>query len=234
MSGRVLVVDDEPAIADAVAYALKEEGFEVATRGDGESAAAAIEDDNFDLIVLDLRLPRLSGMEVCRRARAHSSVPILMLTARDAEVDRVLGLEVGADDYVTKPFSMPELLARVRALLRRRELDRDQTRPTSYAVGDLVLDLEGQQARIADRTVHLTASEFRLLAQLAKDSGRVFTRREIMQHLWRSDFVADERACDVHVSNVRRKIEADPAHPRRLVTVRGVGYQLLPAVSADE
>jgi two-component system response regulator RegX3 len=231
MTGRVLVVDDEPAIADAVAYALKEEGFEVATRGDGESAAAAIEDDNFDLVVLDLRLPRLSGMEVCRRARAHSSVPILMLTARDAEVDRVLGLEVGADDYVTKPFSMPELLARVRALLRRRELDRAQTRPSTYTVGDLVLDLEGQQARIGERTVHLTASEFRLLAQLARYPGRVFTRREIMQHLWRSDFVADERACDVHVSNVRRKIEEDPAHPHRLVTVRGVGYQLLPAVS---
>jgi DNA-binding response OmpR family regulator len=234
MTGRVLVVDDEPAIADAVAYALKEEGFEVATRGDGESAAAAIEEDSFDLVVLDLRLPRLSGMEVCRRARAHSSVPILMLTARDAEVDRVLGLEVGADDYVTKPFSMPELLARVRALLRRRELDRAQTRPSSYTVGDLVLDLEGQHARIGDRTVHLTASEFRLLAQLAREPGRVFTRREIMQHLWRSNFVADERACDVHVSNVRRKIEVDPAHPRRLVTVRGVGYQLLPAVSAAD
>jgi two-component system, OmpR family, response regulator RegX3 len=234
MTGRVLVVDDEPAIADAVAYALKEEGFEVATRGDGESAAVAIEEDSFDLVVLDLRLPRLSGMEVCRRARAHSSVPILMLTARDAEVDRVLGLEVGADDYVTKPFSMPELLARVRALLRRRELDRAQTRPSSYTVGDLVLDLEGQHARIGDRTVHLTASEFRLLAQLAREPGRVFTRREIMQHLWRSNFVADERACDVHVSNVRRKIEVDPAHPRRLVTVRGVGYQLLPAASTSD
>jgi two-component system response regulator RegX3 len=230
---RVLVVDDEAAIADAVAYALREDGFEVETRGDGESALASIESNGFDLVVLDIRLPRLSGVEVCRRARTASPVPILMLTARDSEVDRVLGLEAGADDYVTKPFSMPELLARVRALLRRRQLDQAQTRPSRYVVGDLAVDLDGQQLWIDERPVHLTASEFRLLTLLAREPGRVFSRREIMQHLWASDFVADERACDVHVSNLRRKIEDDPSHPQRLLTVRGIGYQLSPRVSTS-
>jgi two-component system, OmpR family, response regulator RegX3 len=227
MSTRVLVVDDEPALSDAVSYALRDEGFEVTTRADGESALAAIQEEEPDLVVLDLRLPRMSGLEVCRRARTRSAVPILMLTARDAEVDRVLGLEIGADDYVTKPFSMPELVARVRALLRRRELDRSDDQPASFRVGDLIVDLQSQQVLVGGRLVHLTGSEFRLLALLARQPGRVFARREIMQHLWASEYVSDERACDVHVSNIRRKIEEDPSHPRRLVTVRGVGYQLL-------
>jgi DNA-binding response OmpR family regulator len=229
----VLVVDDEPALSDAVSYALRDEGFEVTTCGDGESALVAIRQDEPDVVVLDLRLPRLSGLEVCRRARSHSAVPILMLTARDAEVDRVLGLEIGADDYVTKPFSMPELVARVRALLRRRELDRSDDQPTLFHVGDLAVDLQAQQVVVGERLVHLTGSEFRLVALLARLPGRVYSRREIMQHLWKSEYVSDERACDVHVSNIRRKIEEDPSHPRRLVTVRGVGYQLLANVSGS-
>jgi DNA-binding response OmpR family regulator len=177
------------------------------------------------VLVLDLMLPRLSGVEVCRRLRAESDIPILMLTAKDGEVDRVLGLEIGADDYVTKPFSMAELVSRVRAMLRRRELDRAGA-ATAIRVGGLQLDLARHRVRVEGRAVDLTRSEFRLLTLLAGAPERVFTRREIMQHLWQSEYVGDQRACDIHVSNIRRKIEADPRAPRRLVTVRGVGYRL--------
>jgi two-component system, OmpR family, response regulator RegX3 len=229
MSARILVVDDEEAIVDAVSYALRGEGYEVESVGDGEAALAALADDDVDVVVLDLRLPKLSGIEVCRRVRAGSAVPIIMLTAKDAEVDRVLGLEAGADDYVTKPFSIAELVSRVRAQLRRRDLDRGREEALRYRVGDVAVDLARHEALVADRRVHLTGSEFRLLALLAREPNRVFTRREIMQHLWQSDYVADQRACDVHVSNVRRKIEDDPANPRRLVTVRGAGYKLVAA-----
>src|SRR5438093_133824 len=181
----------------------------------------------YDLLVLDLMLPGLSGIEVCRRLREESPVPILMLTAKDGEVDRVLGLEVGADDYVAKPFSMPELVARVRALLRRRKLDSGE-RTTKLRVGELELDLAKHEARLADEHVPLTAFELKLLALLAAEPGHVFSRREIMAHLWNSSYVGDERACDLHVSNIRRKIERDPAQPERLVTVRGSGYKLPP------
>jgi DNA-binding response OmpR family regulator len=152
-----------------------------------------------------------------------------MLTAKDAEADRVLGLEAGADDYVTKPFSMTELLARVRALLRRRRLDSQAGAMAVWGVGDLRLDLERYEASVGGRPVHLTRSELKLLALLAREPGRVFSRRQIMQHLWESDYVGDERAADLHVSNIRRKIERDPDRPERLVTVRGVGYKLVPA-----
>ena len=228
MTERILVVDDEPAIVDAVSYALRSQGFEVETLGDGESALEAARRDVFDLVVLDLRLPKLSGLEVCRRLRAESEVPILMLTAMDAEVDRVLGLEVGADDYVTKPFSIAELVSRVRAILRRRELDRAASGYAMRRVGRLHLDLARHKVQIEDAQVQLTPSEFKLLALLAQEPEKVFSRREIMQHLWESSYVGDERACDIHVSNLRRKIERDPARPERLVTVRGVGYKLLP------
>jgi two-component system response regulator RegX3 len=225
MAERILVVEDEPAIAEAVEYALQAEGFQVDALGDGAEALELARRHDYDLLVLDLMLPGLSGVEVCRRLRSESPIPILMVTAKDTEVDRVLGLEIGADDYVTKPFSMPELMARVRALLRRRELDRrgDDVRLT---VGRLSLDLVKHQATIDGEPVPLTAFELKLLALLATDPGRVFSRREIMRHLWDSDYVGDERACDLHVSNIRQKIERDPAEPERLVTVRGAGYKL--------
>ena len=226
MSARILVVEDEPAIADAVGYALRGEGHEVETVEDGEHAITAVEAGEFDLLVLDLMLPGVSGVEVCRRLRDESAVPILMLTARDSEVDRVLGLEAGADDYVTKPFSMSELLARVRAILRRRELDTSTTAATRR-VGGLDLDLERYEAAIDGEPVRLTQSELKLLALLAREPGRVYSRREIMQHLWESNYVGDERAADLHVSNIRRKIERDPDNPERLVTVRGAGYKLV-------
>jgi two-component system response regulator RegX3 len=227
MPERILIVEDEPAIAEAVEYALKAEGFEVEAVDDGNDALEEARTRPYDLLVLDLMLPGLSGIEVCRRLREENAVPILILTAKDGEVDRVLGLEVGADDYVTKPFSMPELVARVRALLRRRKLD--STAPTTkFRVGELELDLAKHEARLADEQVPLTAFELKLLALLAAEPGRVFSRREIMAHLWNSSYVGDARACDLHVSNIRRKIERDPARPERLVTVRGTGYKLKP------
>ena len=225
MTERILVVDDEPAIVDAVSYALRSEGFEVESRSDGEGALEAALTDTFDLVILDLRLPGLSGIEVCRRVRAASQVPILILSARDAEVDRVLGLESGADDYVTKPFSIAELASRVRAIFRRRDLDRGGGFAVR-AVGGLRIDLARHRVTVDDRPVDLTPTEFKLLALLAQEPGRVFRRREVMQHLWDSTYVGDERACDVHVSKLRRKIEENPEGPRRLVTVRGVGYRL--------
>jgi two-component system response regulator RegX3 len=227
VSARILVVEDEPTIADSVGYALRGEGHEVEVVGDGEHAVAVALDDEFDLLVLDLMLPGVSGVEVCRRLREESAVPILIVTARDSEVDRVLGLEAGADDYVTKPFSMTELLARVRAILRRRDLD---ARASSAArrIGGLDLDLERYEASVDGEPVRLTQSELKLLAFLAREPGRVYSRREIMQHLWESDYVGDERAADLHVSNIRRKIERVPENPERLVTVRGAGYKLVP------
>jgi two-component system response regulator RegX3 len=222
---KILIVDDEPALADAVGYALRKEGFETDAAGDGDQALDVALGGSYDLVLLDLNLPGLSGVEVCRRLRAESTVPIIMLTARDAELDLVLGLEVGADDYVTKPFSMAELVGRVRATIRRRELDRDDVQ-TIMRVGDLEIDPVRHEVVVAGRTIALTASEFKLLARLAEHPDRVFTRRELMQHLWDSDYVGDERACDSHMANLRKKIERDPARPERLLSVRGVGYKL--------
>jgi len=220
---RILVVDDEPAILDAVGYALRGEGFEVDAMEEGEAALDAALTNGYDLLILDLMLPKLSGLEICRRIRDRSDVPILILTARDSEGDRVLGLESGADDYVSKPFSMAELLSRVRAILRRRMLDR---LPGEKRVGGIRIELERHAVEVDGRPVELTPSEFRLLALLAGAPGRVFSRDEIMRHLWRSTYTGDRRACDNHVANLRRKIERDPSRPERLVGVRGVGYRL--------
>jgi len=223
---RILVVEDEPTLADAVSYALRGEGHDVEAVGSGEEALDAARRRPFDVLVLDLMLPGVSGIEISRRLRGESAIPILMLTARDAEVDRVLGLEAGADDYVTKPFSMTELLARVRAILRRRELDAHEVHPTRD-IGALHLDLERYEATVDGESVQLTQSELKLLALLSRDPGRVYSRREIMQHLWDSEYIGDARAADLHVSNIRRKIERDPERPERLVTVRGAGYKLV-------
>jgi two-component system, OmpR family, response regulator RegX3 len=222
---RVLFIDDEPAIRDAVGFALRTEGFEVETRADGESGLSAALEDEFDIVILDLRLPGLAGTEVCRRLREQSPVPIVMLTAKSAEVDRVLGLEIGADDYVAKPFSMAELIGRVRAILRRQQLERSSSAAVRR-IGDLELDAMRHQVTVAGEQKQLTPSEFRLLLLLAREPGRVYSRREIMEHLWDSTYVGDQRACDIHVSNLRRKLEDDPAKPQRVVTVRGVGYKL--------
>jgi two-component system response regulator RegX3 len=224
---KVLVVDDEPALRDALSYALRQEGFEVEVRADGDSGLTAALEDAFDLVILDLMLPGLPGTEVCRRLRAASPIPIVMLTAKGAELDRVLGLEIGADDYVTKPFSMAELIGRVRAILRRRDLDRTGVEDIRR-VGGLELDPLRHRVRVDGEQITLTPSEFRLLDFLAGEPERVFSRKEIMQHLWDSSYVGDERACDIHISNLRRKVEEDAADPKRIVTVRGVGYKLVP------
>jgi two-component system response regulator RegX3 len=226
MSSRILLVEDEPAIAEAVAYALKDAGFEVDAVGDGGEALEASRRLDYDLMILDLLLPGMSGLNVCRTVRAESDLPILMLTARETELDRIVGLETGADDYVTKPFSMAELVSRVRALLRRRALDLSRNSGVR-AVGSLRLDVNHHAATVEDRALQLTPSEFRLLSLLATEPGRVFTREELVRHLWQSDFLGDRRAIDVHISNLRRKLEPDPRQPRRLVTVRGSGYKLM-------
>ena len=227
MTARILVADDEPAIRDAVGYALRREGFEVAEARDGREALDAARSEEFDVIVLDLMLPALHGFDVCRAVRAESAVPIIMLTAKSAEVDRVVGLEVGADDYVTKPFSIAELVSRVRAMIRRRELDR-AAREHVLAIGGLELDRLRHRVLVDGKQRALTPSEFRLLELLAEHPERVFTRRELMRHLWQSEHVGGERACDSHVVNLRRKLERDPSRPERLLTVRGVGYKLVP------
>ena len=220
----ILLVDDDPGVLDVVAFTLRREGYDVDEEKDGTAALAAARSRGYDIVILDVMLPELSGSDVCRALRAESDVPILMLTARDAELDRVQGLELGADDYVTKPFSSAELLSRVRAILRRRELDRATVRK----LGGLQIDLGRQEVFVDDERVHLTLSEFKMLSLLAEQPESVVSRRDLMKHLWASDHVGDEHACEVHISNLRRKIEADPSQPQRLLTVRGAGYKLIP------
>jgi DNA-binding response OmpR family regulator len=226
MSGRILVVEDEPAISDAVAYALREAGYDVDGVDDGNTAIAAARDQRYDLMVLDLVLPGRPGLDVCRTLRAESDLPIVILTGRDAERDRIVGLETGADDYLTKPFSTAELVSRVRALLRRRELDRNDG-AALQKVGGLHLDSRGHAASVDGKAVPLTRSEFRLVSHLASAPGHAFTREELADDLESGDLGGDRRAIDVHVSNLRRKLEPEPRSPRRLVTVRGVGYMLV-------
>jgi len=227
VSPRVLVVEDEPTIRRAVGYALRRDGFGVEEVDDGQSALAA-DAETFDVVILDLGLPTVSGTEVLRRLRSEGPVPIIVLTALGTESDRVLGLELGADDYVTKPFSMAELMSRVRAIVRRCQLDSVRLDPVRV-VGGLRIDLGRHQVFVDDHSVYLTASQFKLLALLAEVPGDVVTRQAIMRRLWDSDFVGDEHVCDVHVSNLRHKIEHDPSHPQRIVTIRGVGYKLVAA-----
>ena len=225
----ILVVDDDPGVLDVVAFTLRREGFDVDEERDGARALAAARSRDYDIVILDVMLPEMSGTEVCHALRAESDVPIVMLTARDAERDRVLGLELGADDYVTKPFSSAELLSRVRAILRRRELDRANPGAAVRSLGGLRLDLVRHEVTVDGDPVRLTLSEFKVLSLLAEQPERVISRRELMQHLWSSEHVGDEHACEVHISNLRRKIERDPTRPERLVTVRGMGYKLISA-----
>ncbi len=228
MTGRVLIVDDDPGILDVVSYALKNEGYEADTVENGEKALDALGRESYDLLILDLMMPGTSGLEVCRKLRKDNRIPILMLTAKDAELDRVLGLEIGADDYVTKPFSVPELVSRVRAMLRRRDFDREEGEGIVRSVGGVRVDLARHQVTVDGEPVQLTPSEFKLCALLAQEPERVFTRRQIMEYLWDSPYVGDQHACEVHVSNLRRKLEHDPSKPQRILTVRGVGYKLVP------
>ncbi|HEX9634306.1 MAG TPA: response regulator transcription factor [Candidatus Limnocylindria bacterium] len=223
---RILIVDDEPKIVRLVRDYLEHAGFAVTVARDGREAVMRARTDRPDLVVLDLGLPELDGLDVTRSLRRDSSVPIIMLTARDDETDKVLGLELGADDYVTKPFSPRELVARVRAVLRRQAAD---SSGELLRAGDLVLDLPRLRATVDDRMVPLTASEFQLLATMARQPGRVFTRSQLLDAIHGVAFESYERAIDAHVKNIRRKLEADPRNPRYLITVYGVGYRLTDA-----
>jgi two-component system response regulator RegX3 len=228
MSAKILIVEDEPLIANSVAYALKREGFETEIAGDGLAALEAARARPADLVILDLILPGLSGMDVAVRLRQQTTVPIIMLTARDRDVDKALGFERGADDYVVKPFSMIELIARVRAQLRRRELDRAGTPAAVRRVGGVEIDLARHTVTVDAAPVRLTPSEYEILALLTERPDEVFDRREIVSRLWSSDYVGDMRACDSHIARLRRKIERDPDNPERIVSVRGVGYKIAP------
>ena len=211
----------------AISRALEKDGFAVDVADDGEAGIGAARASEYDVVLLDWMLPKISGIDVCRALRAESAVPIIMLTAKETEANRVLGLELGADDYVVKPFSATELISRIRALMRRRALDRGDEEGVR-AVGGLVFDLPRHRVEVDGEPVQLTPTEFRLLSMLASAPERVISREEIMRHLWESAFIGDPRNVDVHVRNLRRKIERDPSEPQRLVTIRGVGYQLRP------
>jgi DNA-binding response OmpR family regulator len=225
--GKVLIAEDEPVTAALVVAALEGEGFEVVRVADGAAALEAALGGGFDLVTLDWMLPGMTGLDVCRALRERSDVPILMLTGRTEESDVVRALEVGADDYVTKPFSLAILVTRVRAILRRRALDREsQAGGELRTVGAVTLDLARHEVVVDGKAVELTRAEFNLLALLSSQPGETFTRDQITQHLWRSETVPPTRSCDFHVRNVRRKIERDPGRPKRLLTVRGAGYRL--------
>ena len=225
-NGHILVVDDEPSVRESVGYALEQEGFDVTLAADGEDAEGKLGGNSFDLLILDIMMPGKSGLDICREVRAESPVPIILLTAKDAEVDKVVGLEVGADDYVTKPFSVRELLGRVRAQLRRRELDPSaQGERATIVAGPVTIDLARHLVTVRGQAVNLTRSEFQVLRLLAESPGEVFSRKQIMEELWQTEFRGDVRACDVHISNLRQKVERDPQHPELVVTVRRVGYK---------
>jgi two-component system, OmpR family, response regulator RegX3 len=220
---RVLVVEDEESYRDALSYVLRKEGFDVATAATGPDALAEFERSGADIVLLDLMLPGLPGTEVCRQLRQVSAVPVIMVSAKDSEVDKVVGLELGADDYVTKPYSPRELVARVRAVLRRGG-DVDAAPPTLEA-GSVRMDVERHIVTVDGTDVRLPLKEFELLELLLRNAGRVLTRGQLIDRVWGADYVGDTKTLDVHVKRLRSKIEPDPSEPRLLVTVRGLGYK---------
>jgi two-component system response regulator RegX3 len=221
---RVLVVEDEESFSDALSYMLRREGYEVEIADTGPDALSAFDRAGADLVLLDLMLPGLSGTEVCRELRNRSKVPIIMVTARDTEVDKVVGLELGADDYVTKPFSSRELIARVRAVLRRGG-EADELITNTVEAGPVRMDVERHVVSVDGQHVSMPLKEFDLLELLLRNSGRVLTRGQLIDRVWGSDYVGDTKTLDVHVKRLRAKIEPDPGNPKHLVTVRGLGYK---------
>ncbi len=228
---RILVVEDDKTLVDVVKYNLAKEGYEVIIAYDGVQALESARTTKPDLILLDIMLPELDGLEVCRILRREMSVPIIMLTAKTEEVDKVVGLELGADDYVTKPFSMRELLARVKATFRRTRMIRQEVETSKAApctritIGDLDIDYTSHQVFIGGNSVELSPKEFDVLGYLASNRGIAFTREQLLQFVWGYDYVGDTRTVDVHIGSLRRKIEENPTQPKRLLTVRGVGYK---------
>ena len=225
---RVLVVEDEESFSDALSYMLRREGFDAVVAGTGPDALAEFDRGGADIVLLDLMLPGLPGTEVCRALRARSSVPIIMLTAKDAEIDKVVGLELGADDYVTKPYSARELVARIRAVLRRRG---DAAEPQPEGVleaGPVRMDVDRHIVEVDGEVVAMPLKEFDLLEFLLRNTGRVLTRHQLIDRVWGADYVGDTKTLDVHVKRLRAKLEPDPANPKYLLTVRGLGYKLEP------
>ena len=224
---RVLVVEDEESFSDPLSYMLRNEGFEVAVAATGPEALEEFDRHGADLVLLDLMLPGLPGTEVCRQLRTRSAVPVIMLTAKDSEIDKVVGLELGADDYVTKPFSSRELVARIRAVLRRHG-QADEPDDTALEAGPVRMDIERHTVSVSGQGVQLPLKEFELLEMLLRNAGRVLTRMQLIDRVWGADYVGDTKTLDVHVKRLRAKIEPDPALPRYLVTVRGLGYKFEP------
>jgi DNA-binding response OmpR family regulator len=224
-SSTILLVDDEDAVQKLLAYPLERDGFRVIQARDGEEALERFERERIDLVVLDVMLPKLDGLEVCKRLRAGSAVPIIMLTARDDELDKVLGLELGADDYITKPFSIREFRSRVRALLRRAATPRTDDHQERIETNGLRIDLAHREVFVHDRPVQLTYVEFELLRTLAAHAGRVYTREQLLQALWGGSDYREPRTIDVHVRHLREKLERDAREPEFILTVRGVGYR---------
>jgi len=220
---RVLVVEDEESYSDALAYMLRKEGFDVSVAGTGPAALDDFARNGADIVLLDLMLPGLPGTEVCRQLRQASSVPVIMVSAKDAEVDKVVGLELGADDYVTKPYSPRELVARIRAVLRRGQ--EPELSPATLEAGGVRMDTERHVVTVQGDEVRLPLKEFELLELFLRNTGRVLTRGQLIDRVWGADYVGDTKTLDVHVKRLRAKIEPDPAHPRHLVTVRGLGYK---------
>jgi two-component system response regulator RegX3 len=225
---RLLVVEDEESFSDALSFMLEREGFAVAVAADGRAALSEFERHGADLVLLDLMLPGLSGTEVCRALRQRSTVPVIMLTARDSEIDKVVGLELGADDYVTKPFSSRELVARIRAVLRRRTEATEETVSAALEVGPVRMDVERHVVTVGGTQVALPLKEFELLEMFLRNAGRVLTRSQLIDRVWGTDYVGDTKTLDVHVKRLRTKIENEPSNPRHLVTVRGLGYKFEP------
>ena len=223
---RILVVEDEETLSEAISFLLSKEGFDVAVAATGPAAIESFEKSGADLILLDLMLPGLSGTEVCRQIRAKSSVPIIMLTAKDSEIDKVVGLELGADDYVTKPYSSRELIARIRAVLRRGEIQDGDTEGTTLEVGPVRMDTDRHIISVNGEVVAIPLKEFELLEFLMRNAGRVLTRVQLIDRVWGSDYVGDTKTLDVHIKRLRAKIEKDPANPEYIQTVRGMGYKM--------
>ena len=221
---RILVVEDEVSFSDPLSYLLRKEGYEVSVAENGNDALAEFDSAGADLVLLDLMLPGLSGVDVCRSLRQKSAVPIIMLTAKDSEIDKVVGLELGADDYVTKPYSSRELLARIKAVLRRLS-EPEELLPTTLEAGPVRMDVERHVVTVGGSTTQLPLKEFELLEMLLRNTGRVLTRMQLIDRVWGSDYVGDTKTLDVHVKRLRAKVEPDPAHPRHIVTVRGLGYK---------
>jgi two-component system response regulator RegX3 len=224
---RILVVEDEESLRDPLTYMLSREGFEVAAAANGPDALEEFERNGADLVLLDLMLPGLAGTEVFRAMRATTNVPVIMLTAKDSEVDKVVGLELGADDYVTKPYSARELVARIRAVLRRRG-EPDDLMPATVEAGPVRLDVDRHVVSVGGAPVAMPLKEFELLELLLRNAGRVLTRGQLIDRVWGADYVGDTKTLDVHVKRLRAKVESDPATPRHIVTVRGLGYKFEP------